>query len=288
MQQGNTSPIIPSILRLSLPHSKTACKTNFYKRIKEDASNNSSKFTRYDRMHAIDPKAPSHDYRELTATLTQHQSSILMQLHTGHAQLHRHLYNISATATPICPACNRQEETVRHYLLSCMAHAQHCPIVTHNTPLVITPHMAFLVGRKDLTWSLSNMLRIMPTPILLFPRLPSSCLFSWDVSPDWDLPSPRANAQLLYQRSLSSYNDVLSNMSIASMDINGYKKKKTSSSDIVRAFITDSYDGSSEAKMMSRNSVSVIVTSISMSQANRSWTLSRCFLRSSSLEHLML
>ena len=125
MQQGNTSPIIPSILRLSLPHSKTACKTDFYKRIKEDASNNFRKSTRYDRMHTINPKAPSHDYRELMATLTRHQSSILMQLCTGHAQLNRHLYNIGATATPICPACNRQEETVQHYLLSWMAHTQH-------------------------------------------------------------------------------------------------------------------------------------------------------------------
>ena len=72
MQQGNTSPIIPSILQLSLPHSKTACKTDFYKRIKEATSNNFWKSTRYDRMHVIDPKAPSHDYRELMATLTRH------------------------------------------------------------------------------------------------------------------------------------------------------------------------------------------------------------------------
>ena len=59
------------------------------------------------------------------------------------------------------------------------------PVITHNTPLVKPPHTAFLVDRKDLTWSLLNVLRIMPTPILLFPRLPSSHLFSWDVSPDW-------------------------------------------------------------------------------------------------------
>ena len=42
--------------------------------------------------------------------------------------------------------------------------------VTHNTPFVKTPHMAFLVDRKVLIWSLSNMLRIMPAPILLFPN----------------------------------------------------------------------------------------------------------------------
>ena len=40
MQQGNTSPIIPCILQHSLPQSKTAHKTDFYKRIKEDARNN--------------------------------------------------------------------------------------------------------------------------------------------------------------------------------------------------------------------------------------------------------
>ena len=132
MQQGDTASIIPSILRLSLPHSKTAHKTNFYKQIKEDAGNNFQKSTRYDRMHVINPKAPSHNYRELTATLTQCQSSILMELCTGHTQLNRHLYNIGTTATPICPTCNRQEETVRHYLLSCMAHVQHWTLSSTN------------------------------------------------------------------------------------------------------------------------------------------------------------
>ena len=53
---------------------------------------------------------------------------------------------------------------------------------------------------------------------------------SWDVSPDWDLPSLQANAQPLYQWSLSSYNDVLSYMSLALKGIN--EKKITFTSQI--------------------------------------------------------
>ena len=70
----------------------------------------------------IDPKVPSSDYRELTVGLKWPQYSILILLCTGHMQLNQHLYNIGTTAMPIGPACNRKEETVQHYLLSCIAH----------------------------------------------------------------------------------------------------------------------------------------------------------------------
>ena len=87
MQQGIISPITPPILHSPLPHSKTAWKTNFSKRLKEEACINFQKSTRFDRIHVIIPKAPSHDYRGPTAGLMLCQSSILMQLCTRHAQL---------------------------------------------------------------------------------------------------------------------------------------------------------------------------------------------------------
>ena len=116
---------LPSIYHSPLPRSKSASKANFTRLLKKDAHALFQKSPRYNRIHGIDPKAPSPNYRILTEDLTRRQSSILMQLRTGHAQLNRHLYNIGATATPLCPACHRKEETVHHYLLSCLAHAKH-------------------------------------------------------------------------------------------------------------------------------------------------------------------
>ena len=131
-QQGVVSPITPHILHSPLPHSKTACKANFSKHIKEAAHIDFQKSTRFNRIHAIDPKAPSHDYRKLTEGLTRCQSGILMQLHTRHVQLNQHLHKIGTTVTPICPACKRKEETVHHYLLSSIAHVQHCQVLINT------------------------------------------------------------------------------------------------------------------------------------------------------------
>ena len=99
-QQGDLSPTLPTILHSPLPHSKTTCKTNLAKQLKEDARLLFQKSPRYNRINVLDPKAPSSNCSELTAGLTGRQS-ILMQLRTGHAQLNRHLHNIGATATPM-------------------------------------------------------------------------------------------------------------------------------------------------------------------------------------------
>ncbi|OAX36479.1 hypothetical protein K503DRAFT_695075, partial [Rhizopogon vinicolor AM-OR11-026] len=40
-------------------------------------------------------------------------------LRTGHAQLNRHLLRIGKMGSPHCPHCQRIEETVHHFLLSC-------------------------------------------------------------------------------------------------------------------------------------------------------------------------
>ncbi|KAF8479932.1 hypothetical protein JB92DRAFT_2766867, partial [Gautieria morchelliformis] len=56
----------------------------------------------------------------------------LVQLRTGHAQLQRHLYKMGLVGTLLCPSCHQKEETVRHFLLSCIAH------VRHRQPLINT------------------------------------------------------------------------------------------------------------------------------------------------------
>ena len=93
------TPTLPPILHSLLPHNKSARKTTYTKQRKKEQQALFHASPRYDKMHAIDPKAPSSDYREITTDLSRHQSSILIQLRTGHAQLNQHLHNIGATTT---------------------------------------------------------------------------------------------------------------------------------------------------------------------------------------------
>lgn len=105
-------PLLPSILHLHLPHSKSACKTTYVKQLRGYISALFHRSPRYDKMHVIDPKAPLANYRELTTGLLHPQSSILIQLCTGHIQLNHHHCNIGAAPTLMCPACDVKEETV--------------------------------------------------------------------------------------------------------------------------------------------------------------------------------
>jgi len=75
---------------------------------------------RHARLSKIDAKLPSHAFLHATDDLTRAQASILMQLHTGHAPLNGFLGKVSS---PQCPACQRAEETVHHYLFDCPMHA---------------------------------------------------------------------------------------------------------------------------------------------------------------------
>ena len=65
-QQCDFTPSLPSILHFLLPHSKSACKTTHTRQLKENISSLFHKSPRYNKLHMINPKAPSSDYRELT------------------------------------------------------------------------------------------------------------------------------------------------------------------------------------------------------------------------------
>ena len=122
----------PDNLNSSLPSSYSARKTTQAKQHRKDLNLLYCKSPRYKRMHVIDLKAPSSDYRELIEGLMWHQLSILIQLCTGDVQLDWHLYNIGVAASPICPACNKKEETVWHFLLSCITHVKHCQVMINT------------------------------------------------------------------------------------------------------------------------------------------------------------
>jgi hypothetical protein len=77
---------------------------------------------RYTRMAQIDDKLPSGKFHKTTAGLTRAQTSLLVQLRTGHIPLNKHLHRIKRSPTPLCPACKRADETVHHFLFDCRAH----------------------------------------------------------------------------------------------------------------------------------------------------------------------
>ena len=71
-------------------------------------------------MGGIDKSVPSKKWMELTKSLSRKQASIIMQLHTGHIGLNKHLHHIKRSDSPHCPNCDENAtETVHHLLFDC-------------------------------------------------------------------------------------------------------------------------------------------------------------------------
>jgi hypothetical protein len=77
------------------------------------------------KIRHVDPNMPSKHYCMMADSLPCKQASLLIQLHTGHAPLNKHLLNIKNADSPICPACEDAHKTVHHFLLSCPVYKQH-------------------------------------------------------------------------------------------------------------------------------------------------------------------
>jgi hypothetical protein len=112
---------LPRYLRKAegLPMNKSAVRQDFLRGLHEDWKDIWSLSPRYTRIYAIDTSLPSSKFLELVDGCTRSQASLLMQLRTGRIALNRHLYKLSKIATPQCPHCPQEEETVRHVLFDC-------------------------------------------------------------------------------------------------------------------------------------------------------------------------
>ncbi|KAF8585859.1 hypothetical protein K439DRAFT_1342494 [Ramaria rubella] len=73
-------------------------------------------------MLEIDPSLPSEKFLWNTALLSQSNSSLLLQLRTGHIPLNSHLYCIGKSKTMKCPHCPSKQEMVYHFLILCLAY----------------------------------------------------------------------------------------------------------------------------------------------------------------------
>lgn len=121
--ESSNTHSLPAPFRKKLPFGKSAVKESFNANLKRQAASYFRHSPRYARLKRIDPSAPSNKFRKLAAPLERRQSSILVQLRTGHVPLNEYLFRIKKAESPVCPACNQHNETVHHYILMCPAYA---------------------------------------------------------------------------------------------------------------------------------------------------------------------
>jgi ribonuclease HI len=120
-----SSPLdeLPEELRGHIPRSAAAIQQAYALRTKKRAADRWRRSKRPDRMQMLGEKLPSNKYLKLMMHQTRRQSSLLIRLRSGHGPLNRHLWSIKCSETPGCAACgDREEETVRHFLLECPAY----------------------------------------------------------------------------------------------------------------------------------------------------------------------
>jgi len=147
----------------TLPVSKSALMQQFRKAIKHKAAKIMRDSPRYKHLHEIDTSAPSKHFSKLVEKLPQRHSSLLFQLHTGHAPLNKHLHRIAKVPNPTCQQCHRCKETVHHFLLACPTYTRQClaiqnelgPQANHlknllNNPKCVKPLLRFIASTHRL------------------------------------------------------------------------------------------------------------------------------------------
>ena len=102
-----------------IPDSKPATRQALRAKNRQEYAKEFQKSPRYDKAIKYDPRAPSSDFRTISAKLTRRQASILIQLRTGHVPLQAYLHRFKLSDTPECPTCSDEPETVTHYLVHC-------------------------------------------------------------------------------------------------------------------------------------------------------------------------
>jgi hypothetical protein len=122
-QEGSSAPhMLPAPLRRTLPRSKSALKQAYQKKLKLAAQRVWHMSPRYTWIKSMYPTLPSTKFKKLVALLPRKHASLLIQLRTGHIPLNKHLHHISKAESPICPCCQRFNETIHHFLILCPAH----------------------------------------------------------------------------------------------------------------------------------------------------------------------
>ncbi|OAX33068.1 hypothetical protein K503DRAFT_701037 [Rhizopogon vinicolor AM-OR11-026] len=112
-------------------------------------------------MNRLDPELLQRSFVKLTATFPKRLTSLYISLRTGHAPLNKYLHRIGKIESPQCPQCQRTEETVHHFLLSCPFYQRERRILTNAlgrktssisfllTDPNATPHLVRYINASD-------------------------------------------------------------------------------------------------------------------------------------------
>jgi hypothetical protein len=123
-QQEDSSPLkaIPKPFRGDLPWSRSAIRQDYHTELWAAMKQDWEYSPRYARISSYNEKLLRGSYINLANHLPRSLAVLLLQLHTGHIPLAKHLHRINKADSPICPCCRQADETVVHYLLCCSAH----------------------------------------------------------------------------------------------------------------------------------------------------------------------
>ena len=124
--QTSSTKRLPVFLRgKSLPVSVSATRQLLKKQMKNKWHTELSTSPRYTKIRKIDPTLPSDDFLHIASQLRRNQTSLLVQLRTGHIPLNVILHRIKRSDTNECPHCkNGIQESIHHYLLTCPRYAE--------------------------------------------------------------------------------------------------------------------------------------------------------------------
>jgi len=126
--ESSLSEELPPILHKHLPLSAAAVKQEHMEVQKKRWKEEWKVSPCYTRFQHIDKAFPFNKFWSISSKLSRSQSSLLIQIQTGHIPLNSYLYRIKKSGTRQCDACwgaNRLTitETVIHYLFECQAYA---------------------------------------------------------------------------------------------------------------------------------------------------------------------
>ncbi|PPQ84290.1 hypothetical protein CVT25_013229 [Psilocybe cyanescens] len=119
---------LPPNLRRDFPTSASAERQAYNEELKLIWKNRWDNSPRAARFKNVDPDYAFTKFRKISFSLSRAQSSLLVQVRTGHIPLNAYLYRINKSPTSKCPNCwecrggERATETVEHYLFECRAY----------------------------------------------------------------------------------------------------------------------------------------------------------------------
>jgi hypothetical protein len=126
--RSNRREELPHLLRAAIPVSVLAAKQKFQVNLNRRWVKMWEASPRKERFARIDPEFPFNKFRKKLFKLSRNQSSLVMQLRTGHIPLNFYLRRIGKADSDKCQKCNelpgalQATETIGHFLFDCQAY----------------------------------------------------------------------------------------------------------------------------------------------------------------------